>query len=68
MAVFQVREVQFGRVVYSESDSVDLPIVTTTCDGQLLVVFYDGSHLVKVLTSAVQNLLSNEQQTDNVRN
>ncbi|XP_038586012.1 uncharacterized protein LOC119911275 [Micropterus salmoides] len=48
----QVREVQFGRVVYSESDSVDLPIVTTTCDGQLLVVFYDGSHLVKVFDLA----------------
>lgn len=46
--VFQVREVESGRVVYSESDSVDVPIVTTTCEGQLLVVFYDGIHLVKV--------------------
>ncbi|XP_076581752.1 uncharacterized protein LOC143317485 [Chaetodon auriga] len=48
----QVREVESGRVVYSESDSVDIPIVTTTCKGQLLVVFYDGSHLVKVFDLA----------------
>ncbi|XP_051231416.1 uncharacterized protein LOC127349591 [Dicentrarchus labrax] len=48
----QVREVESGRVVYSESDSVDRPIVTTTCEGQLLVVFYDGSHLVKVFDLA----------------
>ncbi|XP_042256653.1 uncharacterized protein LOC121889028 [Thunnus maccoyii] len=44
----QVREVESGQVVYSESDSVDVPIFTTTCEGQLLVVFYDGVHLVKV--------------------
>ncbi|XP_074480037.1 uncharacterized protein LOC141760845 [Sebastes fasciatus] len=48
----QVREVESGRVVYSESDSVDVPIVTTTSEGQLLVVFYDGSHLVKVFDLA----------------
>ncbi|XP_032355068.1 uncharacterized protein LOC116669372 isoform X2 [Etheostoma spectabile] len=48
----QVREVETGRVVYSESDSVDVPIVTTTCEGQLLVVFYDGSHRVKVFDLA----------------
>ncbi|XP_029311219.1 uncharacterized protein LOC115023989 [Cottoperca gobio] len=48
----QVREVESGRVVYSESDSVDVPIVTTTCEGRLLVVFYDGSHLVKVFDLA----------------
>ncbi|XP_049924061.1 uncharacterized protein LOC126404723 [Epinephelus moara] len=48
----QVREVESGRVVYSESDSVDVPIVTTTCEGQLLVVFYDGSHRVKVFDLA----------------
>lgn len=46
-----MREVESGRVVYSESDSVDIPIVTTTSEGQLLVVFYDGSHRVKVLTA-----------------
>lgn len=44
----QVREIETDRVVYSEDDSVDVPMVTTTCDGQLLVVFYDGSRLVKV--------------------
>ncbi|XP_069033923.1 NACHT and WD repeat domain-containing protein 2 [Embiotoca jacksoni] len=48
----QVREVESGRVVYSENDSVDVPIVTAACDGQLLVVFYDGSHLVKVFDLA----------------
>ncbi|XP_070711235.1 uncharacterized protein [Pempheris klunzingeri] len=50
----QVREVESGRVVYSESDSVDVPIASTTCEGQLLVVFYDGSNRVKVfdLTSS----------------
>ncbi|XP_078020258.1 NACHT domain- and WD repeat-containing protein 1 [Epinephelus lanceolatus] len=48
----QVREVESGRVVYSESDSVDVPIVTTTCEGQLLVIFYDGSHRVKVFDLA----------------
>ncbi|XP_054863824.1 uncharacterized protein LOC118470977 [Amphiprion ocellaris] len=48
----QVREVESGQVVYSETDSVDVPIVTGTCDGQLLVVFYDGSHLVKVFDLA----------------
>ena len=56
LAVFQVREVESGRVVYSESDSVDVPIVTTTCEGQLLVVFYDGSHLVKVHSSQRQTI------------
>eukprot|EP00063_Salmo_salar_P087124 XP_014061959.1 PREDICTED: uncharacterized protein LOC106608527 isoform X2 [Salmo salar] len=44
----QVREVDSGKVIYSESDSLDVPVVTTACDGQLLVAFYDGSHLVKV--------------------
>lgn len=67
LCLFQVREVESGRVVYSESESVDVPIVTTTCDGQLLVVFYDGSHLVKVLTArAVHYLLNTKPQTDKV--
>ncbi|XP_018549377.2 NACHT domain- and WD repeat-containing protein 1 [Lates calcarifer] len=48
----QVREVESGQVVYSESDSVDVPIVTMTCEGQLMVIFYDGSHLVKVFDLA----------------
>ncbi|XP_058637661.1 uncharacterized protein LOC131543863 [Onychostoma macrolepis] len=44
----QVREVDSGKVLYMEKDSLDVPVVTTACDGCLLVVFYDGSHLVKV--------------------
>lgn len=56
LPVFQVREVESGQVVYSESDSMDVPIVTTTCEGQLLVVFYDGSHLVKVHSSKRQTV------------
>ncbi|XP_030018608.1 NACHT domain- and WD repeat-containing protein 1 [Sphaeramia orbicularis] len=48
----QVRDVESGNVVYSESDSIDVPILTTTCDGRLLVVFYDGTPLVKVFDLA----------------
>nr|XP_046237578.1 uncharacterized protein si:ch211-212k18.6 [Scatophagus argus] len=48
----QVREVDSGQVVYAENDSVDVPVVTTTCEGQLLVVFHDGSNLVKVFDLA----------------
>ncbi|KTF84066.1 hypothetical protein cypCar_00021615 [Cyprinus carpio] len=29
-------------------DSLDVPVITTACDGQLQVFFNDGSHLVKV--------------------
>ncbi|XP_071334325.1 uncharacterized protein [Trachinotus anak] len=48
----QVREVESGKVVYAENDSVDVPIVTVTCEGQLMVVFYDGRDLVKVFDLA----------------
>lgn len=48
----QVREVDSGKVLYMEKDSLDIPVVTTACDGRLLVVFYDGSHLVKVKPQA----------------
>lgn len=44
----QVREVDSGKVLYMEKESLDVPVVTSACDGQLLVVFYDGSHMVKV--------------------
>lgn len=44
----QVQEVQSGKVLYTDVVSVDVPVITSTCDGQLLVVFYDGSHIVKV--------------------
>ncbi|KAG5844984.1 hypothetical protein ANANG_G00133960 [Anguilla anguilla] len=47
-----VLEVASGRVLYTESDSLDVPVVTTTSGGQLLVAFYDGSHLVKVFDLA----------------
>lgn len=47
--MFQVREVDSGRVLHTENDSLDIPVVTTACDGQLLVAFYDGSHMVKVV-------------------
>lgn len=44
----QVQEVHSGKVLYIEAVSMDVPIITSTCDGRLLVVFYDGSHIVKV--------------------
>uniref|UniRef100_A0AAV2KL95 RWD domain-containing protein n=1 Tax=Knipowitschia caucasica TaxID=637954 RepID=A0AAV2KL95_KNICA len=48
----QVRTVDTGRVVYSESESVDVPIVTIASNGRLLVVFYDGTPRVKVFDLA----------------
>ncbi|KAJ3585371.1 hypothetical protein NHX12_014092, partial [Muraenolepis orangiensis] len=48
----QVREIETGRVMYSEDGLVDVPMVTTTCEGQLLVAFYDGSRVVKVFDLA----------------
>ncbi|KAJ8262209.1 hypothetical protein GJAV_G00163800 [Gymnothorax javanicus] len=47
-----VLELASGSVVYTENDSLDIPVVTTTSDGQLLVAFYDGSRLVKVFDLA----------------
>ncbi|KAJ8383073.1 hypothetical protein SKAU_G00038510 [Synaphobranchus kaupii] len=47
-----VLEVASGRALLTENDSMDVPVVTTTSDGQLLVAFYDGSHLVKVFDLA----------------
>ncbi|XP_073764359.1 uncharacterized protein si:ch211-212k18.6 isoform X5 [Danio rerio] len=43
----QVREVHSGKVLYVE-ESLDVPVVTSACDGRLLVIFYDGCHMVKV--------------------
>ncbi|KAG9274177.1 hypothetical protein AMEX_G11074 [Astyanax mexicanus] len=48
----QVREVDSGKVFYTESESLDVPVVTSTGEGRLLVVFYDGSHKVKVFDLA----------------
>ncbi|KAK9972217.1 hypothetical protein ABG768_025540 [Culter alburnus] len=49
----QVREVDTGKVLYMEKESLDVPVVTSACDGRLLVVFYDGSHMVKVFDLVV---------------
>lgn len=46
----QVQEVHSGKVLYTDATSMDVPVMTSTCDGQLLVVFYDGSNIVKVKT------------------
>ncbi|KAI5104186.1 NACHT domain- and WD repeat-containing protein 1-like isoform X1, partial [Silurus meridionalis] len=45
---FQVQDLHSGNVIYTDIVSVDVPVITSTCDGKLLVVFYDGSHKVKV--------------------
>lgn len=44
----EVRELDSGDLLYSESESLDVPVVTCAADGQLLVVFFDGSQMVKV--------------------
>ncbi|KAL0970488.1 hypothetical protein UPYG_G00242740 [Umbra pygmaea] len=46
--ILQVRELDSGKVIYCENDRMDVPVVTTACDSQLLVIFYDGSRVVKV--------------------
>ncbi|XP_041079688.1 uncharacterized protein LOC121297430 [Polyodon spathula] len=48
----QVWEVSSGRMIYSENDSLDIPVLTTAMDGQFLVAFYDGSHTMKVFDLA----------------
>ncbi|KAK6493133.1 hypothetical protein HHUSO_G2632 [Huso huso] len=48
----QVWEVSSGRMIYSENDSLDIPMLTTAMDGQFLVAFYDGSHTMKVFDLA----------------
>lgn len=44
----QVQELHSGKVLYTEVVPTDVPIIMSTCDGRLLVAFYDGSHIVKV--------------------
>ncbi|XP_027025117.2 NACHT domain- and WD repeat-containing protein 1 [Tachysurus fulvidraco] len=51
--ILQVQEVHSGKVLYTDAVSLDVPVFTSTCDGQLLVVFFDGSHIVKVFDLAV---------------
>ncbi|KAM9500864.1 NACHT domain- and WD repeat-containing protein 1-like [Clarias gariepinus] len=48
----QVQELHSGKVLYTDAVSADVPVITSTCDGQLLVVFYDGSNIVKVFDLA----------------
>lgn len=45
--ILQVQEVHSEKVLYTDAVSMDVPVFTSTCDG-LLVVFFDGSHIVKV--------------------
>lgn len=52
----QIREMDSGKVLYMEKESLDVPVVTSACDGQLLVVFYDGSNMVKVRLYLTQYL------------
>lgn len=47
----QVRELSTGKLLYSESESLDVPMVTCASEGQLLVVFFDGSQVVKASVS-----------------
>ncbi|KAK3567409.1 hypothetical protein QTP86_019864 [Hemibagrus guttatus] len=49
----QVQELHSGKVLYTDAVSMDVPVITSTCDGRLLVVFYDGSRIVKVFDLAV---------------
>ncbi|XP_053314279.1 uncharacterized protein LOC128480573 [Spea bombifrons] len=45
---FKIWDLSLGRMVYSTKDFLDAPILTSAMDGQLLLAFFDGSHLVKV--------------------
>ncbi|XP_062848885.1 uncharacterized protein LOC134311211 [Trichomycterus rosablanca] len=54
---FQVQEVHSEKVLYTENELLDVPVITSTCDGRLLVVFYDGSHTVKVFDLSASCLL-----------
>lgn len=44
----QLREVESGKVLYTDTESPDVPVITSACAGRLLVAIYDGSHIVKV--------------------
>ncbi|XP_015201323.2 uncharacterized protein [Lepisosteus oculatus] len=47
----QVWHIASGQMVFSEN-SLDVPVATSASDGQLLVVFYDGSQSLKVFDLA----------------
>ncbi|XP_056416173.1 uncharacterized protein LOC130357501 [Hyla sarda] len=45
---FQIWDLSCSRMVYAANDCLDAPILTSAMDGQLLLAFFDGSHLVNV--------------------
>ncbi|XP_077333411.1 uncharacterized protein LOC143975182 isoform X2 [Lithobates pipiens] len=49
---FQVWDMCHQKLMYVQHDCLDAPILTTAMDGQLLLAFFDGSHLVKVFDLA----------------
>ncbi|TFK16026.1 tRNA (adenine(58)-N(1))-methyltransferase catalytic subunit TRMT61A [Platysternon megacephalum] len=55
---FTVWDLSLEKVIYTAGGFLDTPILTSTMNGQLLLVFFDGSQLVKVfdLTDSCQLL------------
>ncbi|XP_075142931.1 uncharacterized protein LOC142218232 [Leptodactylus fuscus] len=49
---FQIWDLSCRKLVYAANDCLDVPILTSAMDGQLLLAFFDGSHLVKVFDLA----------------
>ncbi|KAE8629828.1 hypothetical protein XENTR_v10000607 [Xenopus tropicalis] len=49
---FQIWDLTSRKVIYCDNDTLDIPILTSAMDGQLLLAFFDGSHLVKVFDLA----------------
>ncbi|XP_018086077.1 uncharacterized protein LOC108698788 isoform X2 [Xenopus laevis] len=49
---FQIWDLASRKAIYCDNDTLDVPILTSAMDGQLLLAFFDGSHLVKVFDLA----------------
>ncbi|XP_077135681.1 uncharacterized protein LOC143793014 [Ranitomeya variabilis] len=49
---FQIWDLSCRRMIYASNNCLDAPILTSAMDGQLLLAFFDGSHLVKVFDLA----------------
>ncbi|XP_073498923.1 uncharacterized protein [Phyllobates terribilis] len=49
---FHIWDLSCRRMIYAADDCLDAPILTSAMDGQLLLAFFDGSHLVKVFDLA----------------
>ncbi|KAM9329505.1 uncharacterized protein PAF06_003294 [Gastrophryne carolinensis] len=49
---FQIWDLYQEKMLYAAHDILDAPILTTALDGQLLLAFFDGSHIVKVFDLA----------------